>query len=161
MYNMINIINPAVHSTWKLLREWILRIYIKRKNIFFYFFNVLSIWGDGCSLNILWSSFHHDVSQIIMLYTLNLAVVYINYVLIGAFLVAQLINNLPEMPETWVWSLGWEDPLEEGMATHSSILAWRTPMDRVANGATVYGVTKSWTWLSDFHLTSKLEQQIF
>ena len=96
-----------------------------------------------------------------MLYTLNLAVVYINYVLIGAFLVAQLINNLPAMPETWVRSLGWEDPLEKGMATHSSILAWRTPMDRVANGATVHGVTKSWTWLSDFHLTSKLEQQIF
>ena len=62
-----------------------------------------------------------------MLYTLNLAVVYINYVLIGAFLVAQLINNLPAMPQTWVRSLGWEDRLEKGMATHSSILAWRSP----------------------------------
>ena len=42
-------------------------------------------------------------------------------------LVAQTIKNLPAMLETWVRSLGWEDPLEEGMATHSSILAWRVP----------------------------------
>ena len=49
--------------------------------------------------------------------------------------------------ETWVWSLGWEDPLEEGMATSSSILVWRIPMDRGAWRATVYGVTKSHTWL--------------
>ena len=38
---------------------------------------------------------------------------------------AQLVKNLPAMWETWVWSLGWEDPLEKGKATHSSILAWR------------------------------------
>ena len=42
-------------------------------------------------------------------------------------LVAQLVKNLPAMWETWVWSLGWEDPLEKGKATHSSILAWRIP----------------------------------
>ena len=42
-------------------------------------------------------------------------------------LVSQLINNPPSMWETWVQSLGREDPLEEGMATHSSILAWRIP----------------------------------
>ena len=47
-------------------------------------------------------------------------------------LVAQKVNTLPAMRETWVQSLGWEDPLEEGMATHSSILAWRIPMDRGA-----------------------------
>ena len=45
-------------------------------------------------------------------------------------LVAQTVKNLPAMQETWVQSLGWEDPLEEGMATHSSILAWKIPMDR-------------------------------
>ena len=45
--------------------------------------------------------------------------------------------------------LGWEDPLGEGMATHSSILAWRIPMDRGAWWATVHGVAKSWTRLSD------------
>ena len=44
-----------------------------------------------------------------------------------ASFVAQLVNNLPARQETWVQSLGWEDPLEEGMATHSSILAWRIP----------------------------------
>ena len=45
---------------------------------------------------------------------------------------AQMVQNLPAVRETWVPSLGWEDPLEEGMATHSSILAWRIPMDRGA-----------------------------
>ena len=44
-----------------------------------------------------------------------------------AFLVAQLVKNLRAMQETWVWSLGWEDPLEKEKATHSSILAWRIP----------------------------------
>ena len=46
---------------------------------------------------------------------------------VGASLVAQLVKNLPAMWETWVQSLGWEDPLEKGKATHSSILAWRIP----------------------------------
>ena len=46
-------------------------------------------------------------------------------------------------------SLGWEDPLEKGMATQSSILAWRIPMDRGAWWATVHEVTKIWTSLSD------------
>ena len=45
----------------------------------------------------------------------------------GASLVAQMVKNLPAMQETWVPSLGWEDPLEKGMATHSSIFAWRIP----------------------------------
>ena len=40
-----------------------------------------------------------------------------------------MVKNTPAVPETWVRSLGWEDPLEEGMATHYSILAWRIPMD--------------------------------
>ena len=44
-----------------------------------------------------------------------------------ASLVAQLVKNLPAMRETWVQSLGWEDPLEKGKATHSNILAWRIP----------------------------------
>ena len=59
--------------------------------------------------------------------------------------VAQLVKNLPSMQETWVRALGWENPLEEGMATHSSILAWRIPMDRGAWWATVHEVAKSWT----------------
>ena len=44
-----------------------------------------------------------------------------------ASLVAQMVKNPPAVQETWVRSLDWEDPLEKGMATHSSILAWRTP----------------------------------
>ena len=51
-----------------------------------------------------------------------------------AFLVVQLLKNLPAMQETWVLSLGWEDPLEEGMATHSSILAWRIPWTEEPEG---------------------------
>ena len=47
------------------------------------------------------------------------------------------------MQDTWVRPVGWEDPLEEGMATHSSTLAWRLPMDGGAWQATVYGVAKS------------------
>ena len=62
---------------------------------------------------------------------------------------AQKVKNLPARWETWLLSLGWEDPLEEGMATHSSILAWRIPMDREAWQATVHGVAKSQTQLSD------------
>ena len=55
-----------------------------------------------------------------------------------------MVKNLPAMWETWVQSLGWEDPLEKEMASHSSILAWKNPMDRG-----VHGVAKSWTRLSD------------
>ena len=62
-----------------------------------------------------------------------------------ASLVAQMVKNPPAKQETWVWSLSWEDPLEEGMAAHSSIIAWRIPMGRGAWQATVYGVLK---WLS-------------
>ena len=61
----------------------------------------------------------------------------------GASLVVQMVKNPHAMRETWVRSLGWEDPLEEGMAAHSSILAWRIPMDRGAWWATVHGVAKS------------------
>ena len=66
-------------------------------------------------------------------------------------MVVQVVENLPAMQETWVQSLSWEDPLVEGMATHSSILAWRIPMDRGAWWATVHGVAKSQTRLSIQH----------
>ena len=62
---------------------------------------------------------------------------------------AQTEKNLPAAQSAWVWSLGWEDPLEEGMATHSSVLSWRIPMDRGAWRAAVCRVTQSRTWLSD------------
>ena len=68
------------------------------------------------------------------------------------------IKNSPAMWETWVRSLGWEDPLEEGMATHSSILAWRISMDRGAWWATVHGVAEL---DSTEQLSTALHNQIF
>ena len=59
-----------------------------------------------------------------------------------ASLVAQTVKNMPAIQETWGWSLSWEDPLEEGMTTHSSILAWRIPIDRGPWRAAVHGVTE-------------------
>ena len=67
------------------------------------------------------------------------------------YLVAQMVKNLPAMQETWVRSLSWEDPLEEGVATHSSSLAWRIPMNRGGWRATVHGIAKSQTRLSTAH----------
>ena len=52
------------------------------------------------------------------------------------------VRNLPAIQEMWVQSLGQEDPLEEGMATHSSILAWKNPIDSRTWQATVHGVTR-------------------
>ena len=66
-----------------------------------------------------------------------------------ASLIAQLVKNLPAVQETLVRFLGWEDPLEKGMATHSSILACRIPWTNYA----VHGVTESRTRLSDFQLS--------
>ena len=62
-----------------------------------------------------------------------------------ASLVAQVVKNLPAMWEAWVRSLGGEDSLEEGIVTHSSVLAWRISMDREAWWATVHEVTQSRT----------------
>ena len=64
----------------------------------------------------------------------------------GASLGAQLVKNPPTVQETWVRSLGWEDPLEKGKAAHSSILAWRDFMDCI-----VHAFAKSQTQLSAFH----------
>ena len=64
---------------------------------------------------------------------------------------AQLVKNSPAMQEIWVRSLGWEDPLEKGMATHSQYSCLEDPVDRGAWRATVHRVPKSWTrlkWLS-------------
>ena len=67
---------------------------------------------------------------------------------IGASLVAQMVNNLPAMQETWVQTLGWEDSLQKGMATHSGILAWRTPWTEKPGGLQSMG-SQSRTQLSD------------
>ena len=70
-----------------------------------------------------------------------------NAYLLGSFattLVAQMVKNLPAVQETQVRSLGWEDPLEKGMATYSSVLAWRIPWTEEP-GELVHGVAKSQT----------------
>ena len=59
-----------------------------------------------------------------------------------------MVKNLPEMQETWVWSLGEENPLEKGMTNHSSILAWRIPWTEEPGGLQSMGL-QSWIWLSD------------
>ena len=64
---------------------------------------------------------------------------------IWASLIAQVVKDPSTMPETWLSSPDWEDPLEELTATQSSIRAWRIPMDRGAGWATARGVTKSQT----------------
>ena len=70
---------------------------------------------------------------------------------IRASLVAQQVKNPPTMQETWVRSLCWEDPLEKGKATHSRILAWKTPW-------TIHGVSKNRTRLSNFHFQQTVLQ---
>ena len=65
--------------------------------------------------------------------------------IVGSSLVTQMVKNLPVVQETRIQSLGWEDPLEKGMAMHCSILVWIIPMDRGTWLATVHAVTKSWT----------------
>ena len=61
----------------------------------------------------------------------------------GASLVAQMVKNPPAMRETWVQSLGWEDPLEEGMTTHSSILAWRIQWSKEPGGLQSIGLQRA------------------
>ena len=70
----------------------------------------------------------------------------------GASLVAQLVKNLPAVQETWVWSLGWEDPLEKQMETHSSILAWKISWTEEPGGLQSMGsqrVRHDWATNSD------------
>ena len=62
--------------------------------------------------------------------------------LLRASLVAQTVKKLPAMWETWVQSLGWEDPMEEGMATHSGILAWRIPWTEEPSGLQTTGLQR-------------------
>ena len=64
-------------------------------------------------------------------------------VIVRASLVAQMVKNLPAIQETWVRSLGWEDPLEKGKTTHSGILTWRIPWTEEPGRLTVHGVAKS------------------
>ena len=63
-----------------------------------------------------------------------------------------MVKNLSAIRETWVRFLGWEDPLEKGMATHSNILAWKIPRTEEPGGLqSAHEVAKSWAQLSDEH----------
>ena len=98
------------------------------------------------------SSFCGKIYIIVNLFTVLNSVALSNFLICNlttASLVAQVVKNPPAVRETWIRSLGWGDPLEEGLATHASIPAWRIPMDSGAWQATVHGVAKSRTWLSD------------
>ena len=70
-------------------------------------------------------------------------------------LVAQMVKNLPELRETWVQSLGWEDSLEESMATHSCILDWRIPIDRRAWQVATMGFQRVGQDLATKHICTK------
>ena len=96
------------------------------------------LWGIGCTLR---NTESHNLHY--------------------ASLVAASVKNPPAMQETWVWSLGWEDPLEKKMRTYSSVLAWKKPMDGGAGWATVHSVAKSWTRLSDFTFTFYWKKSAF
>ena len=63
-----------------------------------------------------------------------------------------MVKNLPAMQETWVGSLGWEDTLEEGIATHSNILVWRIPQTEEPGGLQSIGSQKSWTQLNQLSM---------
>ena len=90
----------------------------------------------------------------------------------GASLVAQLVKNLPAMRGTWVQSLGWEDPLEKGKATHSSTLAWRIPwtpwgpkesdtteqLSLSLSSTFILWCSWSWSMASEFFLSSNLAE---
>ena len=71
-----------------------------------------------------------------------------------ASLVAQMVKNLPEMWETWVWSLGWDDPLEKGMTTYSNILAWGIPWKKELGGLQSMGHKEldMTEWLAYIHI---------
>ena len=79
----------------------------------------------------------------------NIAHVYIRS---GASLVEQMVKNLPAMWETCVWSLGWEDPLEKEMETHSSILTWRIPWTEEPGGLQSMGLQQlRRDWVTNTH----------
>ena len=82
-------------------------------------FNDLYKWGLLCSVPYMKEG-RKDPSH-------KKAFFIVGFIFTGAFLVAEMVKNLPAMQETWVRSLDQEDPLEKGMVTHSSTLAWRTP----------------------------------
>ena len=76
----------------------------------------------------------------------------------GASLVAQMVKNPPAMQKTWLWSLSWEDPLEKGMATHSSTLTWRIPWSEEPGGLQSMGFERvGHNWATNTHTQDDLD----
>ena len=111
-FTVVSAIQPTLLTTvFRFLRDQILRPTV----------NVIPLLEDFCPEFLPLENFPHNTEGTAkgLLYS-------------GASLVAQMVENPPAMCETWVQSLDWEDPLEEGMVTHSSFFALRTPIDRGA-----------------------------
>ena len=121
---------------WEVTVYWVLRGSIWDDE------NVLEMdSGDGCKT--LWT--YNQCCWFVYVKVVKLVkfMLCIFLLVVWASLVAQMVKNLPAMWETWVRFLGLEDPLEEGMATHSNILGWRIPLGRGAWWAIVHGVAES------------------
>ena len=146
-YNVINMINTALTYIWKLIEE-ILSSHHKEVffSIWFFIDMKWSVFTKLTVVIILWCKSNHYAVH------LNLIVLRVNYISIKlkkGFLGDSAVKNLLSMPETTVWSLGQEDPLEKKMATHSSILVWEIPRIEDTGRLPSMGSQKSWTWLSD------------
>ena len=131
-YNVINMINTALTYIWKLIEE-ILSSHHKEVffSIWFFIDMKWSVFTKLTVVIILWCKSNHYAVH------LNLIVLRVNYISIKlkkGFLGDSAVKNLLSMPETAVWSLGQEDPLEKEMATYSSILAWKIPWTEESGG---------------------------
>ena len=141
-------------SVWKLLRfgNWAKGLWlfpgVSSASCFFLLTLVVKQHSVGCPFS---AKEHHTLQIIFTLWVklLGLSQFSAHFSTSRASLVPEMVKNLPVMRETWVLSVGWEDTLEEGMATHSSVLAWRILMDRGTWQDIIHGVTKSQTRLSN------------
>ena len=131
----ISLILAYVYSHETIIKVKIINVFISSKNF----------------LVLFWSSSHLHLPTSRQSLSVTRVCVAKNLCLIffWASLVAQIVKNLPEMRETWIWSLDWEDPLEEGKATHSSILAWRIPWTEEPGGLQSVGLQRvGYDWVT-------------
>ena len=132
-YNVINIINTALTYIWKLIEE-ILSVHHKEKVFFSIWFFIDMKWSVFTRLSVViisWCKSNHYAVH------LKLTALHVNYISVKlkkGFLGDSAVKNLLSMPETTVWSLGQEDPLEKEMATHSIILVWKIPWTEESGG---------------------------
>ena len=119
IYNIVNYIHCAVH--------YILRTYSSHHWNFIPFDHTHSICTQFEHTTLISLPPPMSYSHQSVFYNYEFSFYFLDDICMQAFLLAQLVKNLPAMRETWIWSLCWEGPLEKGNATHCSILAWRIP----------------------------------